>query len=186
MADEPRRGVPWWTTLPGLLTAATAVVIFVTGLLLVLAREGLLGETDRPDVVGRLQTARAAVRTLGGIEIVPRTSNGPPAPAAPQPYRTVRVTKRDGATADLHDDVLIASAKKVRLENGESIELIRIARIDALEDAGAAGPARARIALMDGTTVDAGIDPSFEVAGRDDRGAFDAHWPEIRSIEFVR
>jgi serine/threonine-protein kinase len=48
MAEQPNGSRSWWLTLPGILTAAGALITAITGLLLVLHQAGLLGRQGGP------------------------------------------------------------------------------------------------------------------------------------------
>lgn len=195
MADEPSKNGSWWTTVPGLLTAAAAVITAASGLVAVLAQNGIIGRNERAAIDA---TGRAGVAAKGPGAATPekQTPAGPAperqmtlaaaATLRPGPYRTVRVTRRDGTTIDLRDDFMVSIAKKFELGGGQSIDFTRIARIDVVEVDDLVHPATARVTLNDGKQITGKFDPYWDLKGRNDLGEFYARWPEVRSVEFVR
>ena len=88
MADEPVRSGSWWTTMPGILTATAAVITAATGLLAILAQNGVLGEKNKTLVSEKASAVREAV--------TPTTSTSPassdPTTTAPKPAPSTATT----------------------------------------------------------------------------------------------
>lgn len=62
-APAPGKGHGWWSTLPGILTAAAAVLTAVTGLVVALNQAGVIGGRDG-DRRGEEEPSRAATGSL--------------------------------------------------------------------------------------------------------------------------
>jgi hypothetical protein len=60
MAEKPPGAQSWWLTLPGILTAAAAVITAITGLLLGLNGAGLLGGHGSPTTATSAPPARGS------------------------------------------------------------------------------------------------------------------------------
>jgi len=198
MADEPGKSGSWWATLPGLMTAAAAVITAVTGLVVVLAQNGIIGSKSTPAAVDKADASRSVAAKAPGASESARpaaqaAASGPSQAAAPtaaapasSSYRSVRVTRRDGSTIELRDDFAFSSKKKFELKSGQSIDFARIARIDVTDFISAHQPATARVTLVDGRKLDEQFDPYWDMTGRNDLGDFYARWPDVQSVEFVR
>lgn len=87
MDKDEKSKVPWWQTVPGILTAAAAIITAVTGLILALHQAGLVGGADpklsltelRPMNPNALEGSSENDETkanLESIQPIPRTESG--------------------------------------------------------------------------------------------------------------
>ncbi len=109
MADESARSGSWWATMPGILTATAAVITAATGLLAILAQNGVLGEKNKTLVSEKASAVREAVTpttsSFPSTSSDPTTTASKPAPlTATAPGTAVGSTtssSRDGAASGI-------------------------------------------------------------------------------------
>ena len=206
MAEEPNKQGSWWATVPGILTATAAVITALTGLLAILAQNGVLGEKNRnllgtQSAVTRdenkpvastspaLRETMQAATPRGDKSVDKSAATSVGAPASPLqsiPYRAVRVVLRDGAVIDLRDDFRVGPGQKLDLKNGQSIDFSRIVSIEVLEVTDVYQSATGRIKLNNGVVLEEKFDPYYDLKGHNDLGEFNSRWPQVKSVEFIR
>lgn len=214
MADEPVRSGSWWATMPGILTATAAVITAATGLLAILAQNGVLGEKNKNLVSERSTAAHEAVAptTLSSSsDAVPTaTKHAPPgaiplkpateaassnsrtsaasgivsAPLRAVPFTGAVVTMLDGAVVKLRGDV--AESYGGGALKTVAGQAIEMQRMRGFELSNWKDlKGDARITLNNGEVIDARLQ-AYTLSGRNDLGDFSATFDRIRSVEFIR
>lgn len=212
MADEPVKGGSWWATIPGILTASAAVITAATGLLAILAQNGVLGEKNKMlvseksaavrEVVAPATPSSSSDTASPATKPVPsRTS--PPNPAATTsdsrasaasgivsaplravPFTGAVVTLLDGSVVKLRGDVKESyGGAALKTEAGQAIEMQRMRGFELSDWNGLKGAAR--ITLNNGDVIDARLQ-AYTLSGHNDLGDFSTTFDKIRSVDFVR
>ena len=212
MADEPSKSGSWWSTLPGLFTAAAAVITAATGLVAILSQTGVLGEKSRAFVSQKASDLRDSMSAPGTLAATganaPRTDPAakPPDPtpavaaAAPiggaasgiaasplhaAPFTGAIVTLTIGSIVKLRDDVkeYCQGQPILKTASGQTIEMRRMARFDVIDWKNQSG--KVRITLNNGETIDAAI-VACAMRGSNDLGDYHGDFGTIRLVAFVR
>jgi hypothetical protein len=196
----------WWSTLPGILTAAAAVITALSGLLAILAQNGVFGESNKP-------IATKAADVVVSSSVAPKTSiddkpsQTKPVEAAPKagassgadgaasgiaaaplhslPFTGAIITRLDGSIVKLRDDIkeYCQGAPLLKTPDGQLIEMKRMARFDVVDWNDQAGTVR--ITLNNGETVETRIN-ACAMRGTNDLGEFHGDFSTIKSVVFVR
>lgn len=198
--------------MPGILTATAALITAASGLLAVLAQNGVFGEKSKSLVSEKTAAVRDAV-TPG----MPSSSDSPPSPAKSAPFAATPasasssstskqresaasgissaplhavpftgavVTLLDGSIVKLRDDVKEwMNGTALKTTTGQMIEMQRIRRFDLADWKD--GKGNAHITLNNGEILDARIE-AYEMRGSNDLGDYRGPFDKIRSVEFVR
>lgn len=212
MADELPKTGSWWATMPGILTATAAVITAATGLLAILAQNGVFGESSKSLVSEKAAAVRDAVTPTAPVSSAePATTTAkPPSSAAPGtvpgyatstprqgaasgiasaplhavPFTGAVVTLLDGSVVKLRDDVKEwMNGTALKTTTGQMIEMRRIRRFDLSDWKD--GKGNAHITLNNGESIDTRIE-AYEMRGSNDLGEFRGPFEKIRSVEFVR
>ncbi|MGI9025999.1 MAG: hypothetical protein ACR2GP_10535 [Burkholderiaceae bacterium] len=212
MADEPARSGSWWATIPGILTASAAVITAATGLLAILAQNGVFGEKNKNLVSEKATAVREAVTPATppaaseAMSIAkPATAAATPsiaagstaltqrdgaatgvstAPLRAVPFTGAVVTLVDGSTVKLRDDIKeYYNGPVLKTTTGQTIEMQRIRRFELTDWKNHIGTAR--VTLTNGESIDVRIE-AYSLSGSNDLGDFSSDFAKIRSVEFVR
>lgn len=210
MAEETPKTGSWWATMPGILTAAAAVITAATGLLAILAQNGVFGEKNKNLVSEKTATVREAVTSAtpapsadsGTPTANPArltatapsdASSGPRENAASgivsvplhaAPFKGAIVTLLDGSVVKLRDGVKEwMNGTVLKTTTGQAIEMQRMRRFELSDWKNHTG--NARITLNNGDVIDVRID-AYSMVGSNDLGDFSSDFAKIRSVEFVR
>jgi hypothetical protein len=192
----------WWSTLPGILTATAAVITALSGLLAILAQNGVFGDDNKPIAAKALDVT---VSSPGApkTSIDDKPSQTKPVDAAPKagtdgaasgiaaaplhslPFTGAIVTRLDGSIVKLRDDVkeYCQGAPVLKTPDGQLIEMKRMARFDVVDWSDQAGTVR--ITLNNGETVETRIN-ACAMRGTNDLGEFRGDFGTIKSVVFVR
>jgi hypothetical protein len=219
MADDPTSSAPrtgsWWATLPGILTAAAAVITALSGLFAILAQNGILGEKNKAFVTQKAADVRDAVTPSTSSD----TSDGPKTnltntpiesggktvvaastatkdgaatgiasgPLHATPFTGAIVTQLNGAVTKLRDDITewCQGAPVLKTTNGQLIEWKRLARFDVSDWNASSGKGKVHIVLNNGETIDTEVQ-ECAIRGSNDLGDFKGDFETLRSVEFIR
>lgn len=185
MSDK-QNGKSFWTTFPGILTGFAALLTAIAGIITALYGAGLLqilipaSATASPTAI----SARPATTAIPLKTVLPSSS-----PQAPS-YKTLSesraiITDRNGRQTTVPADTLrycISTGTSIYLENGYTIELDNIKRIDSVRASG--GKALFSITLLDNSIIEGEAGCSF--FGQTAAGRFELPVEQIRSIEILR
>jgi hypothetical protein len=187
MTDKSGEPGNWWATLPGILTAAAAVITAVTGLLAILAQNGVLGEKSKNliswqnPVVGNTKEPSSDKPALSkkGVEV-----GVSEAPLPSIPVTGAVVTMANGSIVKLRDDIREwCHVEGLQTVEGQTIKLDLMKRFDVLDWSSQKGTIK--VTLNNGQIFSAKIE-ACEFRGRNDLGDFRGDFDKIRSVEFVR
>jgi hypothetical protein len=196
----------WWSTLPGILTATAAVITALSGLLAILAQNGVFGDDNKPiatkaaDVtVSSLTTPKTSVddkpSQTKAVDAAPKAgapggadgaaSGIAATPLHSLPFTGAIVTRLDGSIVKLRDDAreYCQGAPVLRTPDGQMIEMKRMARFDVVDWNDQAGTVR--ITLNNGETVETRIN-ACAMRGTNDLGDYRGEFSTIKSVVFVR
>ena len=201
----------WWTTLPGLLTATAGVITAVTGLLAVLAQNGVLGEKSR-DFINRQTTvagnpmatskADAPIPTepstvANSEQVASQSRAGTPterhpetgvttSELSPKPFTGALLTLSDGSIVKLRDDIQEAPyGAQLHTVQGQSINFDLIKRFDVVDWTLRDQKGKVKITLNNGEVFEATVE-AWNMVGRNDLGDVSTGFDKIRSVEFIR
>ena len=203
MADEPipsaSKTGSWWATLPGILTATAAVITAVTGLLAILAQNGVFGDKNKPIATSKVEAAPATpasgidgagrkdvAKPSGAISAVDGAASGIAAsPLHSMPFTGAIVVQRNGKEVKLSGDIkeYCEGRPVLKTPDGQLIEMKRMARFDVVDWRDRAGTVR--ITLNNGETVETRAE-GCAMVGTNDLGDYHGEFATIRSVEFVR
>ncbi len=208
-APETKSGGSWWSTLPGILTATAAVITAATGLLAILAQNGVFGEQNKPIATSSVE-APAAVKTGVGDKPAEAKASSPAVPkpavataaesdgaasgiaASPlhsMPFAGAIITRTDGSIVKLNDDIkeFCQGAPVLKTPDGQLIEMKRMARFDVLDWTVRSGvqTGTVKITLNNGEIIETKID-ACAMRGTNDLGDYHGDFEKIRSVVFVR
>ena len=192
MAEKKSKS-EFWTTLPGVLTGAGALITAVAGLILGLYQYGVLGSKQ-----GSAPKAETAAVSDSGAR--PHSANesagaaaGSPATAAastaPHPEMTT-LTATDGTVTTVFADSLHEIAqydKSLHLASGQTIAFDKIRRIDFIatyEDS-----AKVRLTLANNQTLDGSLPSGGSIQGfhgENELGPFEIRMDRLRQVAFAR
>jgi hypothetical protein len=181
MTDHPP-SQNWWQTLPGMLTAAAAILTAITGLLATLFQYGIIGRNDANEVRD------------GDVSTISSPSNLPSEPGhlAPWPKSSVVLTTRDGAVTTLRAETLsncISVSHELTLESGQEIPFEKLKSFEVLRvDPIGAPNAKATlgITLLDGRTLQDSVGAGCDIFGYNDLGRFNTTFQQLKQVEFKR
>ncbi len=182
MTDQPS-SQSWWQTLPGMLTAAAAILTAITGLLATLFQYGIIGRNDAKDV-------RAGDPSK--ISSSSNTSSDRSGNPAPWSKSSVVMTLRDGAVTTLRAETLsncISVNHELTLESGQDIPFEKLKSFAVLKvDPIGAPNAKATldITLLDGRTLQDTVGAGCDIFGYNDLGRFNTTFQQLKQVEFKR
>ena len=179
----------WWTTLPGILTATAAIITAVTGLVAILAQNGVLGEKSKNFITG--QSAVVNKVTVPPQASLPATSKEGIETGVsemrlmPKPFTGALLTMSDGSIIKLRDDIRewCGSGAVLRTVQGQTINMDLMKRFDVVNWYSQKGTVK--ITLSNGEVFDATIN-ACSMRGQNDLGGVTADFDKIRSVEFLR
>jgi hypothetical protein len=214
MADESPKTGSWWATIPGILTASAGVITAATGLLAILAQNGLFGEKNKPIASEKVAAVREAVtstapssssspattaaKPASSAATAPGTPAGAPpstardgvatgissAPLHAVPFTGAVVTLLDGSIVKLRDDVREYYGGTTLRTT--SGQAIEMQRMRRFEVSDwKETKGNVRITLNSGEVIDVRAE-AYLLRGSNDLGDFSANFDKIRSVDFVR
>ncbi len=182
----------FWSTLPGVLTGAAALLTAVTGLVVGLYQYGALGSDS-----GGKQAAADPVTPAGAAEVSrapeaarPLEGSQSAGTSTPDGRATATITARDGAATPVFADSLRQTAQydnSLHLLNGQTVGFDRIRTIDVTntyED-----QAKVRITLADGRVIEGAVASGSSTDGfhgENDLGVVDVRMDQLRRVDFGR
>ncbi len=195
MSNESSGAGSWWSTLPGILTATAAVLTATSGLLAILAQNGVLGEKGKNFISGPAPSA-------SGIAAAPAPAPAPASSTATstprgatavsdekltaRPFSGALVTMADGSQVKLRDDIREwCSGASLKSVQGQTIGMDLMRRFDIVDWASGSSKGVVKIVLNNGQVLNEKID-ACGFRGRNDLGDFVGDFDKIRSVEFVR
>jgi hypothetical protein len=188
-SDEAKSSGSWWTTLPGLITAIAGLATAIGGVILVLHQVGYLGATGSPAQAstGSPQVQEAQTAATPAVE----GAATPVAAPSPQVAKDAGITRKNGESIDVRADTLrdIDEKDRVTFENGQSIALDRIVRLEVIEANNGSDKPTVALRLVSGKTV-SGLLPygasSYGFKGVNDLGDVEVRLNDIKSVDFGR
>lgn len=186
---EKKSKSEFWTTLPGVLTGAGALITAVAGLILGLYQYGVLGSKQ-----GAPAKAEPAAAAEPGKPRESENSAPSAALAAADPQTSSRpmvaITDTDGAVTPVFADSLREINqydKSLHLLNGQSVAFDKIRRIDFV--AIYENSAQVRLTLVGNRTLNATVPAGSSILGfhgENDLGPFEIRMEKLRQIAFAR
>lgn len=191
MAEKPRQS-EFWTSLPGLLTGAGALITAVAGLILGLYQYGALGPKH-----GSPPKAESAVESGPGARPGAADESGtaaasPVGVAAGEPASTqamTAITAADGTVTHVFPDSLHEIAqydKSLHLLGGQNVAFDKIKRIDVVAVYGES--AKVKVMLTNNHTLDASLPAGSSILGfhgENELGAFEIRMEKVKQITFA-
>jgi hypothetical protein len=187
MTNESSGTGSWWATLPGILTATAAVITAVTGLLAILAQNGVLGEKSKNFISG--QNIAVSSVTVPSPTVTAKSKQGVETGVSEvqlvsKPFTGAVVTMSDGSLVKLRDDIReYCGGTVLRTIEGQTIKMELMNRFDIMDWNSQKG--MIKITLSNGQVLNTKID-ACSMQGRNDLGDFRADFDKIRSVEFIR
>ncbi len=191
MAEKSTK-TEFWTTLPGILTGAGALITAIAGLILGLYQYGALGSksglppkaesvaaTDpsaKPNAPRETETAARAPAALAGEQASPQA--------------VVTVTATDGTITPVFADSLHEIReydKYLHLLSGQNVAFDKIKRIEVVTVSEES--AKVRVVLADNRSFDATVPAGSSILGfhgENDLGAFEIRWEKLKLVVFPR
>ena len=200
----------WWTTLPGLLTATAGVLTAVTGLVAVLAQQGVIGGAKDQ----RVETAKGAAP---GSEPEPSSDapakTQPPAAttastlAAAQPgkaaaagkagvdlaalraegFKGVVITLADGSQVRINPGMREwIHGERLKLDSGQFVDFARLQAFEVLRFSAIDSRGEVLMTLLDGKTLQAKTVDGYELRGHNDLGDVNAPLSTVKRVDFLR
>lgn len=189
MSNESSGAGSWWSTLPGILTATAAVLTATSGLLAILAQNGVLGEKGKSFISGPAPSASsiAAAPAPAPSTAAPRGPTAvPDEKLSAKPFSGALVTMSDGSQVKLRDDIREwCSGASLKSVHGQTIGMDLMKRFDVVDWASGSSKGVVKIVLNNGQVLNEKID-ACGFRGRNDLGNFVGDFDKIRSVEFVR
>jgi len=188
MSNEPRVTGSWWATLPGLLTATAAVITAVTGLVAILAQNGVLGEKSKNFMTGQSNEVTKEVQALEPIgptkKLEVETGISEPQ-LTHKAFTGAIVSLSDGSVIKLRDNIreYCGGDAVLRTVQGQTIKMDLISRFDVIDWSDQKGTVK--ISLNNGQVLNATISACF-IEGRNDLGDFRGDFKGLRAVEFIR
>ena len=169
--------------MPGILTATAAVITAATGLLAILAQNGVLGEKSKNFISGKSAVVSNVVVPSASKQHV--ETGVSEEQLTPKPFTGALVTMSDGSIIKLRDNIreYCQSAAALRTVQGQTINMDLMNRFDVIDWYRQKGTVK--ITLSNGQVFNANIEACF-IQGRNELGGFHGNFDEIRSVEFVR
>jgi hypothetical protein len=187
MTNESSGTGSWWATLPGILTAIATVITALTGLLAILAQNGVLGEKSKSFITGQTEVvSRASVKPEVAANDKPTAGTGiTEVQLARKPFTGAVVTMTDGSVIKLRDNIreYCGGIAALRTVQGQTINMDIMSRFDIIDWSSQKGAVK--ITLNNGEVLNVTIDACY-FDGRNDLGDFRGDFSQIRSVEFVR
>jgi hypothetical protein len=190
----------WWQTLPGMLTAAAAVVTAVGGLVLALSQAGFFTRTNAAPsqpVQSAASIAReTATRERGSLTTLPApestTAGAPAASAGSWADAKAVLFDRDGSTTEVSAPTFsncISVSHSITLTNGQDVPFEQMERFEVLETLANGTPnatAKLRITLVSGQTLEGRTMANCDLAGSNEIGRFTTTFQRLTRVEFRR
>ena len=182
----------WWSTVPGVLTAAAAVITAAGGLVAILAQNGLL---QRSPANGERTTEQP--RPGAPVSPNPGPSGAPPradvssSAVAHSPaevidglrargFHGIAVTSGDGTVTSLLPGAEIDGAS-LPLTSGQKVQFDRLQRVDIEQP----WDGTVRLTFVNGQQLDTKTG-NYSLTGKNELGPFRGFLSNMRSIEFLR
>jgi len=188
---EKSRKAEFWTTLPGLLTGAGALITAIAGLILGLYQYGVLG--SKQAMPGKPEAAAAT--GPGAEPSAPREAGGaaanPPAAAAGEQgsqQAMVTITAADGTVTPVFADSLREIRqvdKNLHLLSGQSVAFDRIRRIEVV--AVYENSAKVRVILTNNQILDASLPAGSSTLGfhsENELGVYEIRMENLKQVAF--
>lgn len=181
---EEQKKQGFWTTLPGILTGAAALITASAGLILGLYQYGVFGSKQ-----GTANKSTEALRTTQALAPETQSNREPPASEPNQQgkqEKAVVITAADGTVTTLYADSfrLYSGGDHLSFHSGQSIPLNRIKTIDVIR-VDSEMEVKVRTTLADGRLVEGSIGPDW-VKGSNDLGSFELSVAKLKRIAFPR
>lgn len=188
MTNESGGTGSWWATLPGILTAIATVITALTGLLAILAQNGVLGEKSKNFITGQtavVSTASVKPELVAANDKAAAATGITEAQLARKPFTGAVVTMTDGTVIKLRDNIreYCGGQATLRTVQGQTINMDIMSRFDIIDWSSQKGAVK--ISLNNGEVLNVTIDACY-FDGRNDLGDFRGDFSQIRSVEFVR
>jgi hypothetical protein len=188
VTNESSGAGSWWATLPGILTAIAAVITALTGLLAILAQNGVLGEKSKSFITGQTEVVSSASVKPEVVVANDKPTAGTgitEVQLARKPFTGAVVTMTDGTVIKLRDNIreYCGSVAALRTIQGQTIKMDIMNRFDIIDWSSQKGAVK--ITLINGEVLNVSIDACY-FEGRNDLGDFRGDFSQIRSVEFVR
>ena len=199
---ESDRPQSWWQSLPGILTATATVLTALSGLLVILYQNGVLGSSSAAspaataeviapaaDSAPQQPPASASTSSLAS-DPRPATDSRPEvATDSAKKVTHTRLTLVDGTITLIRVGSLRSCTRTrqtVTSAGGQEIPFARMRTLEVSQRNGAQPSAarRMRIQLATGKTDVAELPASCRLFAQTDAGAFQTDWTDIRRIDF--
>lgn len=187
MSNESSGTGSWWSTLPGILTATAAVLTATSGLLAILAQNGVLGEKGKNFISGPAASASSVSPAPAPSTATPRGPTVvPDEKLSARPFSGALVTMSDGSQVKLRDDIREwCSGAALKSVQGQKIGMDLMKRFEVVDWTSGSSKGTVKIVLNNGQVLNEKID-ACGFRGRNDLGDFVGDFDKIRSVEFVR
>jgi hypothetical protein len=211
MTEPQKPSSSWWQTLPGVLTALTATITAISGLVALLFQNGVIGhkaeaKADSPPIPHVASTApvaptEASSRPTGSTGSASPPSIAPnntaittaaPAKATPRPWADAEAVllKRDGSTVRVRASSFsncISVNHEISLDNGQSIAFEKMAGFDVIQaddHTNANAKARLKLLLANGSEVSGTVEANCDLFGTNDIGRVTTYYDQLRGVRF--
>jgi hypothetical protein len=184
-------GKSFWQTVPGLLTAAAALVTALGGVLGILVQNGIIGRASEEPTAAVAETpvARDSDRAPAVKNTSPTAQPTDTSTLIPWANATATLVRKDGTSATVKAPTvgLTCSTENLQFKNGQrlSLERVRSIQFDTiyLENASADGS----VTLLDGRELK---DPIYTwncpIMGTTELGPLQIELKDIKRIDFHR
>lgn len=183
----------FWTTIPGILTGAAALVTAITGMMIGLYQNGFFGKSDAlpkttDSHVSGDSLRPAPIRAPESSKPI-RTGSSQLTSSGTQPTEPmVAISTIDGSITNVTErSVKFLLDKYIPLESGQRIRFEKLKAIEFLEFPG--NDIRVRLTLLDDSTI-GGVIPSCgsgcEIDGENKLGEFAVSARRVRTVTFQR
>jgi len=189
MADEQKPPI-WWQTLPGILTATAAIITAVSGLLVVLFQQGVIGRKNEVAPSSRTEAHSPSAQRSNSTAADSNTRPGGALKTWAESEAVITTT--DGAVTTLRAETLsncisvdheftLSSGQVVAFEKMRSFEVLRADPLDAPN-----ARAALLVTLLDGKTIKDSVGAGCDIFGYNDLGRFSTYFQNVKRVDFRR
>jgi hypothetical protein len=210
MTEPQKPSSSWWQTLPGVLTALTATITAISGLVALLVQNGVFGHQSQAEAKAKNEpippvassapatSTEAPARPTGSTSsasppgTAPNNTAATTVKASPRPWADAEAVllKRDGSTVRVRASSFsncISVNHEISLDNGQSIAFEKMAGFDVLQaddHNSSTAKARLRLLLANGSEVSGTVEANCDLFGTNDIGRVTTYYDQLRGVRF--